>query len=208
MPAKILKFHFSRRSPSCTTKIVKSAPSKPYKLWLQLNEALPYDRLLELEQPPLAIPAKQSAAGAGADETHTAAVWMPYATAWLSNVEDILAREQPNPAVAQWQEIIEAYSEQNAGRFNAAVADYAKSLNQNPPAQLAKASPEFEAWFNHAELFSLAQWFYFFAFCLIGFFWLTGWRPLNRAAFWLIVGVFLVHTFALVARMTFPAGRR
>ena len=171
------------------------------QLWLQLNEALPYDRLLELEQPPLAIPAKQSATGEPADETRTAQVWMPYATAWLSNVEDILAGEQPNPAVAQWQEIIEAYSEQNAIRFNAAVADYAKSLNQNPPAQLAKASPEFEAWFNHAELFSLAQWFYFFAFCLIGFFWLTGWRPLNRAAFWLIVGVFLVHTFALVARM-------
>ncbi len=128
--------------------------------------------------------------------------WMPYATAWLAFVEDVSLKKQPNPAVAQWQEIIEAYADQNASRFNSAVAEYTKVLNQNPPAQLAKASPAYEAWFNHAELFSLAQWFYFFAFCLIGFFWLSGWRPLNRAALLLIIGVFLVHTFALVARMS------
>jgi ABC-type transport system involved in cytochrome c biogenesis permease subunit len=184
-----------QQDPENTLKIVQ--------LWVGLDNKFSYDQFLRSSRPPLVIPSRESRSSAPVTtDEHNPTQWSPYSAAWLEGIGDLLASSQPNPAVAQWQEIIDAYAAQDAGKFNAAVANYRTSLENDPPRQLIKASPGFEAWFNHAELFFIAMIFYLLAFVLVGFSWLTGWTTLNRAAFWLIVAVFVVHTFALIARMT------
>ncbi len=184
-----------QRDPENALKIVQ--------LWLGLDSKFSYDQFLRSTRPPLAVPSPESRSSAPATtDEHSPTQWVPYSAAWLEGIGDLLAGSQPNPAVAQWKEIIDAYAAQDSGKFNAAVANYLTSLDNDPPRQLLKASPNFEAWFNGADLFFVAMCFYGLAFVLVCFSWLTGWTTLNRTAFWLIVAVFVVHTFALVARMT------
>ncbi len=64
---------------------------------------------------------------------------------------------------------------------------------------------DFEAWYNHFSPFFYAMMLYMVAFVLVLFAWL-GWpfgltKPLNRAAFGLILFTLLVHSFGLCARM-------
>ncbi len=177
---------------------------KVIQLWLGIDERMPYDRFLrKYARPPLVVPSRESRLSSTkpADE-HSPTQWVPYSAAWLEAMGDLLTRNEPNPAWTSWNDIIKAYGEQNVGAFNAAVANYRTALENDPPRQVLKASPGFEAWFNHADLFFVAMIFYLLAFVLVAFSWLSGWTTLNRAAFWLIAAVFVVHTFALVARMT------
>ena len=59
----------------------------------------------------------------------------------------------------------------------------------------------FEAYFNYVAPFFFCWWPYLFAFVLTATSWLIWPKPLNRAAFWLIVFTLVIHTLALLARI-------
>jgi ABC-type transport system involved in cytochrome c biogenesis permease subunit len=85
--------------------------------------------------------------------------------------------------------------------FNREVAKYQATLERNPPSQLDVAKTDFEVFFNHFAPFYHAAALYVIAFVLAALAWLGWSRPLNRAAFWLIVFTLAVHSFALIARI-------
>ncbi|HZZ28528.1 MAG TPA: cytochrome c biogenesis protein CcsA [Pirellulales bacterium] len=197
--------------PFPTDEESKADPDGTDKIKAEIKE-----RLIDLAQtlqammdpqaeshPPLAVPTPQSREMPSADQPTQAAPasWEPYTLAWLQNYFAELRQQPPNPAATSLAHIFDAYAQQDAGAFNRAVVDYSMSLSENPPRQMEKAVPAFEAWFNHWSPFFDCQWLYFAAFCLVAFSWLGKTRTLNRTAFWLIAVTFLVHTFALVARM-------
>jgi ABC-type transport system involved in cytochrome c biogenesis permease subunit len=168
-------------------------------IWLELADF--YNNFMLTAKTPLIVPAvpadKDKPAKNGESEE-----WRPYASAFLVGARDAITGGPRNPYLEGWKKIVQAYAAQDVAEFNKAVKDYAATLERDPPPQLSEAHPNFEAWFNRAELFFLAQWWYFVAFCLVGLSWLTGWKPLNRAAFWLVAVLLIVHTFALISRMT------
>jgi ABC-type transport system involved in cytochrome c biogenesis permease subunit len=59
----------------------------------------------------------------------------------------------------------------------------------------------FEAWYNQFSPFYYAAVLYIIAFVLAAASWLGWSRPLSRASTWLLIFTFVVHTFALVARI-------
>jgi ABC-type transport system involved in cytochrome c biogenesis permease subunit len=94
-----------------------------------------------------------------------------------------------------------AYRKGDAKMFNEALAEYEKSLGEKPPADYDAAKVNFEAFFNFFAPFWWAAWLYLVAFVLVAVSWLSGWQPLNRAAFWLVVFTLGLHLFALVSRI-------
>lgn len=97
--------------------------------------------------------------------------------------------------------IFSAYRDGDAAAFNERVAAYRDSLSESSPAQYDAAKVATESWFNHFEPFYYCSVLYIIAF-LLSVSALLGWsRPLNLTAMLLILTAFLVHTFALGARM-------
>jgi ABC-type transport system involved in cytochrome c biogenesis permease subunit len=157
----------------------------------QLEEIRKMHAEIEADGPPMAVPAPESNLG-----------WTPLSVAKnVDNMMRLLPDHKPNEVVAHWDAILGAYRDGNAMAFNRAVDRYQAYLDQNGPDSLKTAAPKLEAFFNNAEPFYYATVLYLFAFVLSALAWLGWSRPLNRAAFWLLVFTFGYHTIALVMRM-------
>jgi ABC-type transport system involved in cytochrome c biogenesis permease subunit len=163
-------------------------------------------RNLEMDQPPLAVPLKTNIEGKPDQK------WQSYSRAWTDALIGVrLMGQAPDPSVTHLESIFVAYTKKDAKEFNKQVAAYQRYLQEDPPAEL-KVSPglvtaifgnfyRFEAYFNQVSPFFNCAWLYLVAFILAAFAWL-GWSgPLNRAAFLVMAGTLVVHTFALAARI-------
>src|SRR5262245_51299560 len=71
---------------------------------------------------------------------------------------------------------------------------------------LSQRKVNFEVFFNHFSPFYYAMILYLFAFALGALSWLGWTEPLRKAANWLLILTFILHTFALAARI-FISGR-
>lgn len=135
--------------------------------------------------------------------------WQPlaavYTDGYLAQLRSAFMKTgQPaslNAGAAAMHRMLQAYREGNAVRFNEELRAFQRYLADVAPSDYHPRKIWFEAFYNRYAPFFHAQWAYFAALILslVAF---LGWsRPLNRAAFWLMVVTLLVHTFALVARM-------
>ncbi len=161
-------------------------------------------RQLATMQPPLGVPimSEEDDNAGGLFENADEQDWQPYSTAWTqAYLKTRYLGGEPDPATIALNAILVAYANGEATEFNDAVDDYKKLLASDPPEKLDTPKVDFEAFFNHFAPFYHASVLYVFAFILAALAWL-GWnRPLNNAAFWLILFTLLVHTFALIARI-------
>jgi len=112
-----------------------------------------------------------------------------------------LRKEKPNPAVVSFAKALSDYSSDKPEDFNGDVKDYQKWLSENSPENFNKQKLDFEVFFNRVRLYFWSTWLYVVAFGLSALAWLGWSRPLNRAAFWLLVFTFSLHTAALVGRI-------
>ena len=128
--------------------------------------------------------------------------WRTLAGAWLENVmATIRLKQEPNPNVTVWDELLKAYSKNEPKEFNRVVEAHLGRLTAQPPQMVEPARIRFEAFFNQFQPFSIAVVLYVFAFVLSACGWLGWTRGFNRAAFWLQVLTLALHTFALVGRI-------
>jgi len=104
-----------------------------------------------------------------------------------------------HPSLALFARMADAGAKGDAAGFNAAVAEHARTLSGTFALELSKAARE-QA-FNRAEPFYSAMVLYMVAFVLAGIFWFTLSEPVRRAAWWLVMAAFVVHTAGLVTRM-------
>ena len=121
---------------------------------------------------------------------------------WLSIGESLLqsiAAGKINPVVKMYAQIGDAYRANNRPLFSQQVDLLAGALAKEQPAAAKRTS--FEFLFNQVDPFTHSMVLYVLAFLLACGSWL-GWnRPLNRAAFYLLLLSLAVHTFGLVSRM-------
>lgn len=126
---------------------------------------------------------------------HEGEQWRPFLRALL---ETATAR-QDNPAVMGLARIMSSWAAGDAAAFNSEVARLQTVLANHPlPEDPALG---FEAFFNHFAPFYHCAALYVIAFVIGCLAWLSSGRTLNHVAFWLLALTFLVHTWALGARV-------
>src|SRR5581483_11608119 len=112
--------------------------------------------------------------------------------------QSITAREI-DPVVKLYASLGDAYRIGDRAAFNEHVDLLAKETSQIQPAGAKRARYEF--FFNHVDPFTHSMTLYVLAFLFACISWLTWQRPLNRAAFYLLLLALAVHTFGLASRM-------
>lgn len=128
------------------------------------------------------------------------------------------AGQQVNPATAALAGSLLAYAKGETREFNSRLAQLDDAIQQYaseveaakgteqlaglaPAERLSLSRVNFEVFFNHFSPFYYAAVLYLVAFVLAALSWL-GWSlPLSRASTWLITLTFLLHTFAIIARI-------
>ncbi len=115
------------------------------------------------------------------------------------SLRDALVSDMKTPQVLQYTAVLSSYSKGDVPAFNSAVADYRAAQVAKEPARTNRA--DFEAWFNSFAPFYHCLILYGVVFVLAAVSWLVFQKPLNRAAFWLMLVLFVVHTGALLTRM-------
>ena len=167
-------------------------------------------RLIESNHPPALIPPLGRAAGDPA-EADPSARWQALEPALThAIVTKILAGRPgqppptPNPAIFPLTELLEAV-EQDASTFGTAVTAYRDAAGNLPEFAAAESAAASEAWFNAFNPTFLARWLYVLAvfICFSSFLvWRASWREaLGSFTWWLLAGIFLLHTFALGMRI-------
>ncbi len=179
---------------------------------------------LQRSQPPLTIPPTDD--DPTAEESPT---WEVFPKAWALNQIRTDGGLPPNKYVVGLQKVLTSYqklpradhvasdaaahranqtpakdqpeSEKSAADFNGAVEDYHSLIDANPEVEPLTAKISFESYFNSVSPFFYSACFYLVAFVLTACSWLGWTKAFNRAALWLIVFTFLIHTFALVGRI-------
>ena len=163
------------------------------------------DRLKNMRVP-LVIPPADGAE----DQT-----WEAYAAAWpMQFLRTTVLNDKPEPSFQAYNEMLVAYFQGDDDLFNSAVASYAQRLETDPPDDLKSKTAftavidepfgtfyQFETFFNQSAPFLVCAVFYVIAFALLAIGWLGYQATLNRAAYWLLIFTFVIHTLALVARI-------
>jgi ABC-type transport system involved in cytochrome c biogenesis permease subunit len=104
-----------------------------------------------------------------------------------------------HPVVWEYAGMADSYRAGDAAKFNQHVDLLAGWLAKEQPNATKRAS--FEFLFNRLDPFSQSMALYVLAFLLACGSWLGWSRPLNRAAFYLLLLTLIIHTFGLVSRM-------
>ena len=106
-----------------------------------------------------------------------------------------------NPAVTAWTQILGAYEEGNAAKFNRAVAAYRAELDGRSLREVNLSRVSYEWFFNQFQPFFLASMLYAFVFLVATLSWLGWTNTLNRTAFWMTCFTLVLHTFAMISRI-------
>jgi len=127
--------------------------------------------------------------------------WQAYPLAYAKAVLLQMIGQNKDQATIDFNAIISAYHKHDAAAFNAAVARYEAEVQRLKPPLWNETRVHEEAYFNHVAPFYVAMILYVCAFLMAIFGWLFRYRPLNWAAFTLILLTFVLHTGALGLRI-------
>jgi ABC-type transport system involved in cytochrome c biogenesis permease subunit len=130
--------------------------------------------------------------------------WEPVTIADIyAQFYDEFPRPTP-PAIAHFVSMLDAYRDGNTRQFNSELQKYRELLEKHTGTavdEIPLARTDFEAVYNRFDAFNRSSWLYVFAGILAALGWLIWPQVFHRASFWLIAGIFLIHTAALIARI-------
>jgi ABC-type transport system involved in cytochrome c biogenesis permease subunit len=175
------------------------------ELLVEMERVMQMARRIEASHPPAALPpspvAGATASGEGARE------WRALYPAWVSAIVGRLLSSRPgqpafevNPGLLPLTDLLGAVTRTPAD-FNRALDAFQASTASFAEVRDVAEKTAYEAWLNRFNPTDLAKWLYVLSgvVCFASF--LAGRRPLNRFVFWMLVGILLLHTFALGSRI-------
>jgi ABC-type transport system involved in cytochrome c biogenesis permease subunit len=175
------------------------------ELLVEMERVMQMARRIEASHPPAALPPKPAS---GSPESRDGAgEWQALYPAWTSAIVGRLLSSRPgqpafevNPGLLPLTELLGAVTRTPAD-FNRSLDAFKASTASLPEVRSMAEKTAYEAWLNRFNPTDLARWLYVLAgvICFASF--LVGRRPLNRFAFWMLVGILLLHTFALGSRI-------
>ena len=123
-------------------------------------------------------------------------------TGWRSLGNSLLETARSgelDPVVEAWGRLSAAYQEGDAATFNSQLAALGELYGSRTGADAGKTG--FEHFFNATSPFGYAMELYVLILLVAAFSWMGWSRALAKAAFWLLLLAFAVHTFGLAARI-------
>ncbi len=155
---------------------------------------------LEAGGPPAIIPPQ----GEATPENLMTAKWQAYGPAVFAafiGQRMGMSAGSPNPAILAFTDIIDAVRSQDAPKANQAIDQYHDLLSNTPLAAVALRKASTETWLNKFNPTAQGISIYLVAIFLgfVGF--LVRSDSVRRVTFWMLVGVFLIHTIAIVSRI-------
>jgi len=177
----------------------------------QISRIVQGARALEANHPPAAIPPLGLVSDEAPDD-RPGSKWQPLysavVTALLSKAMDGrpgVPAYQLNPAILPFTDLLAAVDARPED-FNKALASYRAAVAALPEVRRSEAKAAYEAWFNAFNPTDRAKWLYVLATVLCFASFLSWHGPLNRFVTWMLIGVFLLHSYALIGRI-FITGR-
>ncbi|MEM8733691.1 MAG: cytochrome c biogenesis protein ResB, partial [Planctomycetota bacterium] len=160
---------------------------------------------LESGGPPSMVPPM----GEATEKNLIDAKWQAYGPARFKQVLGTLMAvegQQDNEAVDSFASIVQAVNEEDEKAINAAVRKHSRLLAGMPLASVSLDRAKTESWLNKFKPTEQGVILYLMA-ILLGFTsFLVRVDWLRRATFWLLVGVFVIHTIAIISRI-YVSGR-
>lgn len=170
----------------------------------QIQRVMQGARMLEANHPPAVIPPQgDDAPAAAAPGSSWQALYPAVVTALVGRVLDGRGGAPAyrlNPAVLPFTDLLAAVDAPGP-QFNTALAAYRAATADLPEVRRSAAKADYEAWFNAFNPTDRAKWLYVLAtvVCFASF--LVWHRPLNRFVTWMLVGILVLHSFAILARI-------
>jgi ABC-type transport system involved in cytochrome c biogenesis permease subunit len=161
-----------------------------------------FDMMQRLESggPPAIIPPQ----GEATEDNLMNAKWQAYGPAVFATFLGQrmgLSKAGPNPALLSFTDVLDAARSDDAPAVNKAVKDYHELLTETPLASTKLDKAAAESWLNKFNPTAQGVLVYLVA-ILLGFSsFLFRSDNLRRATFWILVGVFVIHTIAIVSRI-------
>ncbi len=112
---------------------------------------------------------------------------------------DVMRGDALSPYVMSYAGLIMAYRAGDAEEFNQIVESLHQRFIADFPSQIDRV--HYEHVFNSLQPFSLSMQLYLLVFLIVCISWLRWPQELGRAAFWVLLLAFAIHTFGLVSRM-------
>jgi ABC-type transport system involved in cytochrome c biogenesis permease subunit len=171
----------------------------------EMERIMQMARRIEASHPPAALPPKSAAGGISTREGE--GEWQSLYPAWVSAIVGRLLAGRPgqpafevNPGLLPLTDLLGAVTRAPAD-FNRALTAFTAATASFPEVRSVADKSAYEAWLNRFNPTDLAKCLYVLAgvVCFASF--LVGRRPLNRFVFWMLVGILLLHTFALGSRI-------
>jgi ABC-type transport system involved in cytochrome c biogenesis permease subunit len=171
----------------------------------EMERVMQMARRIEASHPPAALPPKPMAGASSTRESD--GQWQSLYPAWVSAIVGRLLAGRPgqpafevHPGLLPLTELLGAVTRTPAD-FNRALDAFKASTASLPEVRSTADKAAFEAWLNRFNPTDLAKWLYVLSgiICFSSF--LVARRPLNRFVFWMLVGILLLHTFALGSRV-------
>ncbi|MBK8726127.1 MAG: cytochrome c biogenesis protein CcsA [Holophagaceae bacterium] len=121
--------------------------------------------------------------------------WTTMGAGLLASLRD----GQLNPQAAHYAMLLRAWKQGDAGAFATSLASLQGDAQARIPSSASKT--RIEVLFNRMEPFYLGIWFYFLAALMIFVSWLAYEKPLQEAAWYLMLATLGIHTFGMFTRM-------
>lgn len=112
---------------------------------------------------------------------------------------DVMKGDPLSPYVTSYATLTIAYRTGDAETFNKEVAELRQRFIADFPNDIDRV--HFERVFNAYQPFYISMQLYMLIFLVACISWLWCPKHMARAAFWVLIGSFLIHTFGLIARM-------
>ncbi len=155
---------------------------------------------LEAGGPPSIIPPQ----GEATAENLANAKWQAYGPAVFATFIGQrmgMSKTGPNPAILSFTDVIDAVRSNDAPAANKAIEEYRELLTETPLAAVGLDKAAAESWLNKFNPTAQGVVVYLMA-ILLGFVsFMVPSDALRRATFWILVGVFVIHTVAIVSRI-------
>ncbi|GIW99488.1 MAG: cytochrome c biogenesis protein [Pirellulaceae bacterium] len=132
------------------------------------------------------------------------AKWQAYGPARFAEVIAPLvgmSDQQRNPMVGRLAVLLDAARRDDAQAINKALEEYHAALLQMPVAAKVLKKVDAETWLNRFSPITQGVTLYLLALCLGFASFLVRTDDLRRETFWLLVGVFVIHTIAIASRI-------
>ena len=175
------------------------------ELLVEMERVMQMARRIDESHPPAALPPKP--AGNVASTQDGAGEWKSLYPAWVSAIVGRLLSSRPgqqafevNPGLLPLTDLLGAVTRTPAD-FNRALDAFKASTASFPEVRSVVEKTAYEAWLNRFNPTDLSKWLYVLAAVICFSSFLAGRRPLNRFVFWMLVGILLLHTFALGSRI-------